>query len=168
MKSTDSARPLPVIRASIVEDHARVREALAVLLRDTPGFHCVSVHPNAKEACASLPGEQADVVLLDINLPGRSGIDCLRELKQKRPSLRCLMWTIDDSAETIFEALRAGADGYILKSAPPAEILERIAEVMEEGAPMSRAIARKVIQHFHKLPPSTPELEQLTGRERQI
>lgn len=151
-----------------MEDHAPTRDSLAAVLSAAPGFRCLSTHVNTQDALAHLPIAHASVVLVDINLPGQSGIECVLKLKQKLPGILCLMWTVEESVENIFEALKAGADGYILKTTPPEEILERIRDTCAGDAPMSRSIARKVVQYFHGLPKPSAKLEQLTPREHEV
>jgi DNA-binding NarL/FixJ family response regulator len=158
------------IRVAIVEDHAPTREALVRLLDSHPGFRCVGAHATASEAVRRIPDQHPDVALVDIVLPRQSGIECVRQLRELLPDLSILMLTVHDDAERLFASLSAGACGYLLKSTHPAEILAAIREVVAGGAPMSRTIARKVLQHFQKLPapPVPPEMERLTGRESEI
>ena len=155
---------MPII-VSIVEDDDRVRESLAVLINGSEGFRCHSTYPNAEAALNKIPFERLHVVLMDINLPGLSGIECVRKLKTIKPKLQIVMLTVYEDSERIFQALQAGATGYILKQTPPAEILQAIAETHRGGAPMSCEIARKVVQSFHDF---SPETEKLTRHEREI
>lgn len=157
---------MPTINVSIIEDDAKTRKSFAMLVEGTPGFACVSSHPSAEDALEKMPARTVEVALVDIKLPRQSGIECVRQLKQKHPHLLLIMLTIVDDAGSIFEALAAGAHGYILKTTPPAQIMQAISEAVAGGSPMSSAIARKVIQHFHGLPPRN--LGQLTPRELQI
>jgi DNA-binding NarL/FixJ family response regulator len=156
------------IAVALVEDDAPTRDAFAVLLKGAPGFRFVSAHATAEEALETLPQALVDVALVDIGLPGMSGIDLTRQLKQQCPDLLVLMLTVHLDADRVFGALKAGADGYLLKRTPPAQVLEAIAEVKAGGAPMSRGIARKVLQDFHQRPPPASELETLTERETEV
>ena len=158
----------PMIHVSIVEDDDRTRDAWVVLLNGTPGFQCVSTHPSAEDAVKSFPFEKADVAIVDLNLPGLSGVELVRRLKKRRPKLLVCIFTVHEDAEKVFESLKAGASGYVLKKTPPAQVLELLAELVAGGAPMSPAIARKVTKFFHALPDSSSELDRLTDRERDI
>lgn len=157
-----------MIRVSLIEDDSPTRDALEILLKGTPGFQFVSAHANAPEAFSRMPLAKVDVALLDIGLPGVNGIECLRGLKQKKPDLRVIMFTVHEEADALFEALKAGANGYILKRTPPAEILGAIQEVVDGGAPMTPSIARKVLQHFHGMTPAKGKIEDLTTRENEV
>lgn len=152
----------------LVEDDAPYRDALATILRGTPGYSCVGEFPTAEDALASLPSPPAQVALVDINLPGISGIDLVRRLRQRTPETLALMLTIFEDADRLFDSLRAGAHGYVLKSTQPAGILEAIREVQDGGAPMSRAVARKTIHHFHAQPGPSGPLSELTDRENEV
>jgi DNA-binding NarL/FixJ family response regulator len=156
------------IAVSIVEDDAAYREALVVVLNGAAGFRCSSAHANAEDALLRLPALAPDVVLVDIQLPGASGIDFVSRLQVSVPKTLPIMLTVYDDAERIFQALAAGAHGYVLKSASPAEILEHLRDVMAGGAPMSRAIARKVIHSFHLPADTSNQLATLTPREREV
>ncbi len=163
------------IRVALVEDDARIRSSLISLLELADGFRCVNAFASAEEALAGPLAEIADVVLMDINLPGRSGIECVSELKRRIPALLVVMLTVYEDTDRIFAALRAGASGYLLKRTPPAELLESIREVQGGGSPMSSLIARKVVASFQdagrnrpgKMPAAEP-LPSLTPRERDI
>lgn len=156
------------ISVSIVEDHSQTREAFKILLNGAPGFRCASSHATAEDALENLPLRDSDVVLIDIGLPGMSGIDLVNCLKERAATVLILMLTVHTDTDRVFGALQAGADGYLLKRTPPAQVLEAIAEVRSGGAPMSRGVARKVLQYFHRLPQPASELERLTGRETEI
>ena len=156
------------IKVSIVEDHDRVRESMASLIDGGRGFRCVGAHRTAEAALKLIPQEKPDVVLMDIHLPRLSGIECARKLKALEPDLLILMLTAYEDDDLIFQALKAGADGYLVKQTPPAEILSAIQDVHEGGAPMSSNIARKVIQSFHHASPSGTPAETLSPREREI
>ena len=157
-----------MIHVSLVEDDDRTREAWEVLLNGTPGFQCVSTHGSTEEALKSREWEKADLMVVDLNLPGLSGVELVRRLKQRRPKLLVCIFTVHEDAKKVFESLKAGASGYVLKKTPPAEVLELLAELMAGGAPMSPAIARKVTKFFQALPNASTELDRLTDRERDI
>ena len=154
------------VRVGIVEDDDRIRESFVSLIERANGFRCVAAHANAEEALASIPGVKPDVVLMDINLPRKSGIDCVQELKAMLPETQILMLTVYEDAEKVFQSLQAGASGYLLKRTPPEELLEAIQEVMEGGSPMSSLIARKVVASFQR--PKTALRVSLTPREDDI
>jgi DNA-binding NarL/FixJ family response regulator len=156
------------ITVSIVEDDRKTRESLVALLRYASGVRLLGTHPSGEAALSGVPIEQPDVVLMDINLPGMSGIDCIAKLKAQMPGLRALMLTTYEDSHLIFNSLRAGASGYILKNKSSAELLAAIQQVHEGGAPMSMRIARKVVAFFNQLPGPTPESERLSEREAQV
>jgi len=156
------------ITVSIVEDDDALRDTLKRYLT-TRGFRCVSTYGSAEEALRGLPEVRPAVVLMDINLPRKSGIDCVSELKGVLPSTKCIMLTAFEDADLIFQALAAGALGYLLKGVRPAKLLESIREVHSGGSPMSSQIARKVVAFFQKARPQPSAVEaQLSERERQV
>ena len=159
---------MSIIRVSIVEDDNQARESLAVLFNGTAGFRCVSTHGSTEDALKKLPLTDCDVVLLDLSLPGASGIECARELKRRRPALLLLVLTVHEDQEKIFESLKAGACGYLLKKTPLAQLVAAIEEIVAGGSPMSPAVARKVTQYFQALPPASGGLAVLTDREREV
>jgi len=156
------------IKVSIVEDSDRVRESLATLIDGARGFRCVGAHRSAETALKLIPTERPNVVLMDIHLPRMSGIECVRKLKAAEAELLVLMLTAYEDDDLIFQALKAGANGYLVKQTPPSEILTAIQEVHEGGAPMSSNIARKVIQSFHQAGSGESSTETLSSREREI
>jgi DNA-binding NarL/FixJ family response regulator len=156
------------IKVAIVEDDDWIRENLAGQIDLAPGYCCVSRYRTGEEALAGLPSEALDVVLMDINLPGLSGIECVRRLKALRPSLAILMLTVYEESDQIFDSLRAGASGYLLKRSAEQELLEAIAQVHQGGSPMSSLVARKVVQFFNRLGKAAPELQRLSPREKEI
>jgi DNA-binding NarL/FixJ family response regulator len=156
------------ITVSIVEDDRKTRESMVALLRYASGSRLLGTHPSGEAALSGVPVEQPDVVLMDINLPGMSGIDCIAKLKAQMPGLRALMLTTYEDSHLIFNSLRAGASGYILKNKSSAELLAAIQQVHEGGAPMSMRIARKVVAFFNQLPGPAPESERLSEREAQV
>lgn len=139
-----------MIKVAIVEDIKEIRVGLQMLINLSEGFSCEEVYPNAEMALENLPVTKPDVVLMDINLPGISGIDCVRQLKLKCGDTQFIMSTVYEDDENIFESLKAGATGYLLKKTQPARILEAIGEVYQGGSPMSAQIARRVIGSFQK------------------
>ena len=155
------------IKVSIVEDDSRVRKSLAQLVDLSEGFRCVSQFPSAEKALIGLPADPPDVVVMDINLPGMDGVECVRRLKQTLPRSQILMLTVYDQTDSIFNALAAGASGYLLKQTAPSELLASIRDVHGGGSPMSSHIARKVVQSFQQAP-RIPEGETLTPREQEV
>lgn len=156
------------IRVAIVEDDEQVRENLARLVGDAKGFECVATFASGELALAGLPRRPLDVVLMDINLPGISGVECVRQLKSLAPQVHVVMLTVYDDSERIFQALQMGASGYLLKRSTSAEILHAIEDVHHGGAPMSSYIARKVVQSFRRQGPSEKPAENLTKRETDV
>jgi len=156
------------IRVAIVEDDEQVRENLAALIGGTEGFECVGTYSSGELILETLPRRRPDVVLMDINLPGISGVECVRQLKSVAPEVNIVMLTVYDDSERIFQALQMGASGYLLKRSPSAEIVLAIEEVHRGGAPMSSYIARKVVQSFQRHSPSDKPTENLTKRETDV
>lgn len=155
------------ITVSIVEDSDKLRETLERVLNRADGFRCVSRYPNAEDALKDLPDVKPNVVLMDINLPGMNGVECVQLLKQILPQTQVMMLTVYEDTENIFNALAAGASGYILKRTTSKELLEAIREVHRGGSPMTTHIARKVVQSFQKGAPTQPA-ENLSEREQQV
>ncbi|MCI0618383.1 response regulator transcription factor [bacterium] len=151
------------ISVSLIEDDADIRRGLTLLLNNTPGFACTAAYGDCETALKQIKSDPPDVLLMDIQLPGMSGIEGVRRIKQILPDLDIVMLTIHDDDHRVFQSLCAGACGYLVKTTPPAKILEAIKEVHDGGAPMSAGIARMVIQSFQKS--SRPEL---TPRELEI
>jgi DNA-binding NarL/FixJ family response regulator len=157
------------ITVSIVEDHAPTREGLMQLINRTTDFQCISQHPSGENAVAEVPGFLPDVVLMDINLPGMSGVDAVRKLKSLLPRTQFIMLTVYNEGDAIFNALMAGANGYLLKQTPPRELLSALREVCAGGAPVTSQIARKIIEAFRQSRvPAGHEAEVLTGREQEV
>lgn len=155
-------------RIAIIEDDAPFAAALKKYLRDPAlGITCTAVYPTAEEALKKLPLEPPDVALVDLNLPDMNGIQCISRLKIQCPSLLCLVLTSYDNHSSIFDALAAGASGYLLKRTPPAEIVTAIQQVRAGGSPMSPLIARQVVNFFHRTPPAANEAA-LTEREHEV
>jgi DNA-binding NarL/FixJ family response regulator len=156
------------IRTAIVEDDRMVREVLEILLNGSPGFTCVAAYGTGEDALTGLPEVSPEVVLMDINLPGINGIECISRLKEQSHSMLFIMLTIFEDADVIFQSLSAGASGYLLKQTPPAKLLEAIEDVYYGGSPMSREIARKVIQSFQHPAVTASSENNLTNREEEI
>jgi DNA-binding NarL/FixJ family response regulator len=158
----------PPIKVSIVEDDAGTRENLMAVLGAAATLSCLRAYPSGEEAVREIPKAVPDVVLMDINLPGISGIECVRQLKSKLPQLQVLMLTTYEDSKLIFDSLRAGASGYLLKNMPPQEVVQAVEQVSMGGSPMSMHIARKVVNHFQQLKQSSPQLDVLSKREQEI
>lgn len=156
-------------KIAIVEDSATLRQYLKDLINATAGHTCVCACGSAEEAVVEIPGKKPDVVLMDIHLPGESGIACTARLRQELPDLQVIMLTVYKDIKMIFQALKAGACGYVLKRADEGEILSAIAEVRAGGAPMTSEIARMVVRSFMEQPASLPsETQQLSARESEL
>ncbi|BCU78422.1 response regulator transcription factor [Luteolibacter sp. LG18] len=156
------------IRVAIVEDNDWIRENLADQIGGARGFECSGVFRSAEDALKALSHDAPDVVLMDINLPGMTGIECVRLLKAQLPEIDVLMLTVCDDHERIFESLKAGASGYLLKRTASSALLQSISDVHRGGGPMSGSIARKVIEFFNKKGIPSPEIARLSPREREI
>jgi DNA-binding NarL/FixJ family response regulator len=156
------------ISVSIVEDNPGTREGLVALLGGDTGIRCLTAYPNGEDALRGIPQEKPDVAMVDINLPGMSGIECVAQLKSQLPGLQVLMLTTYEDSNLIFNSLRAGASGYLLKNTPPAELIQAVELVHAGGAPMSMQIARKVVDHFHRIRQPESDVEKLTPREQEI
>ncbi|HXG47319.1 MAG TPA: response regulator transcription factor [Methylomirabilota bacterium] len=156
------------IAVAIVEDDASVRRIIATWVGRAEGFTCLSLHGDAESALAALPGQRPDVVLTDINLPGLDGVECVRRLKPLLPHTQFVMLTVYEDADHIFQALAAGASGYLLKQIPRSELLAALRDVHQGGSPMSSKIARKVVQAFQPGPSPAPEAAELSPREQEL
>jgi DNA-binding NarL/FixJ family response regulator len=152
----------------IVEDDGGLREQLVQILETASDIKCLGAFRSGEEALPQIMEKKPDVVLMDIKLPGMSGIQCVAEVKKIFPEMQIIMVTIYEDSERIFRALKAGANGYLVKSGPPEQLLESIRDVHKGGAPMSSPIARKVVKHFHLIGPSVTETENLSPREREV
>ena len=156
------------IHVSIVEDTDDIRNALRVLINGSPGFECVHVYADAEEALRDMSSKDIDIVLMDIGLPGMDGIECMKTLKPEMPKTQFMMCTVYDDDDHIFNALKSGASGYILKRTSPAQILEAIHDLYEGGSPMSSEIARRVVKSMHESNQPSDAVELLTPRENKI
>lgn len=152
----------------VVEDDLRLQQHLIMLLEKPEDITCLNAVSSAEEALDKIPAYRPDVVLMDINLPGISGIDCIRELKKKLPKLEVVMLTAYEEEDNIFRALKEGASGYLLKSSTPEDIYNAIRDVYSGGAPFSSHIARKVAQYFRSEKNLEDENEKLTPREKDV
>ena len=155
------------IKVSIVEDNAGTRENLIKVLQSAPQLQCLHGYPDAETALRGIPCDVPDVVLMDIRLPGLSGIECVAKLKEKLPNLAVLMLTTYEESDLIFDSLRAGAAGYLLKNMPPAELINAVVQARTGGSPISMRIARKIVDYFQKQKAPKPD-ETLTKREQEI
>src|ERR1043165_1182428 len=156
------------ITVSIVEDNDQLRATLARVIGRADGFECLSQYPSAEAALEGLPKDCPNVALMDINLPGMNGVECVRRLKQLVPQLQIIMLTVYEDTENIFNALAAGASGYLLKRTTSAELLAAIRDVQKGGSPMTTHIARKVVQSFQKSEASSQATESLSQREQEV
>ena len=156
------------IAVSITEDDAPAREILSDWIRRAPGFRLVGQYADAESAVVSLPSDKPEVALMDINLPGMSGIECVRRLKPILPETQFVMVTVYEDADHIFNALAAGASGYLLKQTPRDELLAALKDVYCGGSPMTSNIARKVVQSFQRPLPTSDEASNLSPREREV
>jgi DNA-binding NarL/FixJ family response regulator len=157
-----------MITVSIVDDEAQLRHSIATFINDAPGFKCVSAYADAKEAILRLPQDNPDVVLMDINMAGMNGIECVAHLKASHSRMQIVMLTVYEDSEQIFNALSAGASGYMLKRQAPASLLEAIRDVHEGGSPMSSSIARKVVASFQKAAAPDARSNPLSAREKMV
>ena len=156
------------ITIAIVEDEPQTRECLLSLLNRSTQVKCVGSYATGEEALRGIPAAKPEVVLVDINLPGMSGIDCVARLTLKMPDLRVVMLTTYEDGDRIFESLRAGASGYLLKKAGYAKLIQAINDVHAGGAPMTAQVARHVVRHFHRISKPSSDVEKLTAREQEL
>jgi DNA-binding NarL/FixJ family response regulator len=157
------------VTVCIVEDRIDIREALFLLVGSHPNFSVIGAFENAEEALGAIPELQPNVVLMDIDLPKMNGIECIKLLKPQCPRVQFMICTVYDEDEKVFEALRTGANGYILKRSPPAKLLEAIVELYHGGSPMSSDIARKIVLSFQQKPEEKIQEEyHITHREQEI
>jgi len=157
-----------MIKAAIVEDNPTIRESLKTIINGAPDCKCVGAWGTAEEALQKLRREAPDVVLMDIQLPSMSGVECTALLKQQLPEVQIIMVTVYEDPDRIFRALRAGACGYLLKRSTPEQIVAAIRDVYQGGAPMSSEIARKVIAQFREPLDTAAEVDELTAREKEV
>lgn len=141
---------MELILISIVEDITEIRDGLRFIINQTAGFKLISAYDNAEEALAELPVDRPHIVIMDIGLPGSTGIECIRKLKPANPDMQFVIFTVYEDSDQVFEALAAGASGYLLKNSPPDKIIDSLREIQAGGSPMSLSIARKVVSSFHR------------------
>ena len=152
----------------VVEDNQGLREQILQILETAPDLKCIGAYASGEQAVPVIIEKRPDVVLMDIKLPGISGIQCVAQIKKAVPDIQIVMVTVYEDSERIFRALKAGASGYLIKSNPPEQLIESIRDAYAGGAPRSSPIARKVVQHFHLLGPSIQEADNLSPREREV
>jgi DNA-binding NarL/FixJ family response regulator len=157
-----------LLTVAVVEDDAQVRQSLANILRRGPGVVCVGEYGDAEEAVREIPRVKPKVVLMDINLPGMSGVDCVRRLSELAPQTQVVMLTVYDNTDAIFKSLAAGACGYLLKPISSAQLLSAVRDVYAGGVPMTSDIARKVLQTFKEPAPAAFDAETLSAREQEV
>lgn len=155
------------ISVSVVEDDAPARKMMVSWINKSEGFRCASHHESGERALKEIPNIKPDVVLMDINLPGMNGMECVSRLKPLLPETQFVMLTVYEDSDHIFRALQAGATGYLLKETPRAELFAALRDVFRGGSPMTSNIARKVVRSF-QLPPADPAIEDLSTREREV
>lgn len=155
---------METILVSIVEDIAEIREGMRFLVNQTPGMRCLSVYDNAEDALAGLLDSPPDLAIMDIALPGSTGIECIRALRAAGSRIQFMVFTVYEDSDQVFEALKAGASGYLLKNSPPDKIIAALQELHQGGSPMSTSIARKVVHSFR---PAAEE-QTLSNRETEI
>jgi DNA-binding NarL/FixJ family response regulator len=154
-------------KIAIVEDSQTTRQGLERIINLWPGYRCVCACETAEDALRVLPQHEPDIVLMDIQLPGKSGIECVAGLKELLPATQVIMLTVYEDPDRIFSAIRAGANGYVLKRSTPDQVFSAIREVQEGGAPMSAPIALKVFSYFKREAAASSEVENLSSRERE-
>jgi DNA-binding NarL/FixJ family response regulator len=156
-----------IIRVGIIEDEEQIRQSLALIIDGSEGFTCKHVYETAEDAIQLIPAANLDVVLTDVHLPGKSGIDCVQKLKPLCPNINFLMCTSFEDSDTVFKALKAGATGYLTKTTQPSKLLDAIVEVYKGGSPMSSHIARKVVSSFGSSQ-DISVMQKLSVREQEI
>lgn len=159
---------MDIISVAIVEDNHDIRSAMELLINGSEGYACIGAFNNAETALEKIPLLLPNVVLMDFNLPGINGIECIARLKGEFPDMQFMMLTVYEDDDKIFMALEAGASGYILKKTSPGELLDAIRDLHDGGSPMSSQIARRVVAYFQKQAKPNPALEALTSREKEI
>lgn len=161
-------KPRSAISVSIVEDNAKLLKALSILIDSSPDLRVQSLHADAEDALEKLPSAPPDIVLMDINLPGISGIDCVAALVQRLPQVRIVMLTAFENSDDIFASLSAGAHGYLLKSTEPEQLLDSIREVASGGSPISGSVARKIVEFFRVKPVKPEAASLISPREEEV
>lgn len=168
-RTTHHTGPTSSITVAVVEDDPILCDALVELLGAEPGFELSTVYTDAEQAMEHLPDAPPDVVITDIGLPGLNGIECVRNLAPRLAPTQFLMYTTHDDDDRVYQALRAGANGYILKSSSPEEIIAAVRELLAGGAPMSTAVARRVVEHLRTTPSAIQNTDaRLSAREQEV
>jgi DNA-binding NarL/FixJ family response regulator len=155
-------------KVSIVEDDRKAREILVDWVNRAADFRCVSDHGSGEDALKNMPAGKPDVVFMDINLPGMNGAECVRRMKPLLPDAQFVMLTVYEDSEHIFQALQAGATGYLLKRTPRAELMAALRDAHAGGSPMTTNIARQVVKAFHQVSPPQPAVAELSTRENEV
>jgi DNA-binding NarL/FixJ family response regulator len=156
------------IKVAIVDDDEGIRTSLAALIRRSPSLRLAGDYPNAETALREIPRQPPDVVLMDINLPGMNGVECVRQLKAILPGVQFLMLTVYEDSESLFNSLKAGASGYLLKRTASKGLLEAISDVHDGGSPMTPQLARRVVQFFSKPAEDSSSVARLTPGEKEF
>ncbi|MBU2447127.1 MAG: response regulator transcription factor [Bacteroidetes bacterium] len=154
------------IKVAVIEDHKEFRESIAMILNSVEGFKCIGKFQSVEDALSSMT--EPDVILLDINLPGMSGVDGIKPIKELFPKVKIIMLTVFDDDSNVFSAISAGAEGYILKKTPPLRVLQSIEDALSDGLPMTPTIAKRIINLFKNHLPQKRNDEVLTKREQEI
>jgi DNA-binding NarL/FixJ family response regulator len=157
-----------IIDVAVIEDQQDIREGLALLIGSTPGFRCVGAYRSVEEALPGLARRPPAIALLDIGLPGMSGLEAIRPIRERQPAVQVLMLTVYDDDDRIFNALCAGATGYLLKKTPPDRLIESLREAVNGGSPISPEVARKVVSLFRTIRPRAGADYDLTGHETRL
>lgn len=168
MNQTDNRQQAAPVGVVIIEDGAWMRENLEREINRTEGLRCLKSYRTAEQALRGIADDQPDVVIVDINLPGMDGVECVRHLRTTVPKAQCLMLTVYEESEKIFNSLLAGASGYLLKRTTTQELVEAIRQVRDGGSPMSSSIARKIVAHFHQAGEKKSDVATLSPREQQV
>jgi len=168
MSKADKREPPATVGVVIIEDGTWMRENLEREINNTEGLCCLKTYRTAELALRGIGNDEPDVVIVDINLPGMDGVECVRHLKTIVPKAQCLMLTVYEESEKIFNSLLAGASGYLLKRTTTQELVEAIRQVREGGSPMSSSIARKIVAHFHQAGENKSDVAALSPREQQV
>lgn len=156
------------IKISIIDDDEGIRSSLAALIRRSPSMRLMGDYPDAESALKEIPNRRPDVVLMDINLPGMKGVECVRQLKASLPEVQFLMLTVYEDSDSLFNSLKAGASGYLLKRTAAAKLLDAIRDVHSGGAPMTPQLARRVVQYFAKPAANDTSIAHLTAGEKEF
>ena len=165
---TNHLRPMNPITVAVVEDHPDLRKSLGLILSATPGFLCAGSYERCEDLLGELSSINPQVILMDIGLPGMSGIEGIQRVKSVNSDIKILVQTIYEDDDNVFRAICAGADGYVLKKAPPLELLQAIEQVVEGGVPMSPSVAHNVIEMFKNFAPKPEQRMGLTAREHEL